>query len=59
MLDLTACYFNSDFWVMSYIIDEFEVLYFNQTYTDCVSDINEHILVYQHAKCDCQLWKIF
>ena len=51
------------FWIFSYIIDD------NSCLNCCIStklplfmylisDINVHILIRQHVKCDCRLWKI-
>ena len=34
-----------------------ELFYLHQTFTDYVCN-NVHILVFQHAKCDCRLWLV-
>ena len=49
------------FWVFSYIIDEYSCLKYCifTKLSQIVCLINVHILVCQHVKCDCWLWKVF
>ena len=49
------------FWVFSYIVDEHSCLKYCifTKLLQIVCLINVHILVCQHAKCDCRLWKVF
>ena len=48
------------FWVFSYIGDEHSCLKYCifTKLSQIVYPINVHILVCQHARCDCRLWKI-
>ena len=58
MPDVTVSY--CIFYESSYIIDEHSCLkYFIFTkLSQIMCLINAHILVYQHAKCDCKLWEV-
>ena len=56
----TLRYYSVFFWVFSYIIDEHSCLKycFFTKHSQIVCLINAHILIYQHARCDCKLWKV-
>ena len=56
-----AFWFYSVFWVFSHIIDEYSCLkcYIFTKISQIVYLIDVQILVYQHTKCDCWLWKVF
>ena len=65
MPDVTAIYgtpldFIAFFWVFSYIIDEYSCLKYCifTKLSQIMYLIDVHILVCQHAKYDCMLWKV-